>query len=150
MNRIRRIRRIRRLVARLAGPTGIAELGAAQLSGPSAPRADRPGRDGPAGRFIMDVAAAATVAVGHQRGRPRHGSRPAAGRRPATAITASPCAMTAPGLLPHTVLLCIHCRQNPAGFWVSRAGGQTVRRPWCLSCCRGLDRNRCDVIPFDS
>ncbi len=57
--------------------------------------------------------------------------------------------VTAPGLLPRTVQLCIHCRQSPAGFWVSRRGGQTVRRPWCVSCCQGLDRDRCDVIPFD-
>jgi hypothetical protein len=57
---------------------------------------------------------------------------------------------TAARLLPHTVQLCIHCRQNPAGFWVSQTGGQTVRRPWCLSCGQGLDRDRCDVIPFDS
>jgi hypothetical protein len=57
---------------------------------------------------------------------------------------------TAARLLPHTVQLCIHCRQNPAGFWVSQTGGRTVRRPWCLSCGQGLDRDRCDVIPFDS
>ena len=39
-----------------------------------------------------------------------------------------------------------------------RAGrvlGQLHRRPdgapaWCLSCCEGLDRDHCDVIPFDS
>ncbi len=55
-----------------------------------------------------------------------------------------------PGRLPHTIQLCIHCRDRPAGFWVSCTGGQTVRRPWCLSCCEGLDRDRCDVIPFDS
>lgn len=47
------------------------------------------------------------------------------------------------GLLPHTVQLCIHCRQNPAGFWVSGKDAQTVHRPWCLSCCDGLDRSRC-------
>jgi len=52
--------------------------------------------------------------------------------------------------LPHTIQLCIHCRENPAGFWVSRTGDTTVRRPWCLSCCEGLDRDRCDMIPFDS
>jgi hypothetical protein len=55
-----------------------------------------------------------------------------------------------PARLPHTIQLCIHCRDRPAGFWVSCTGGQTVRRPWCLSCCEGLDRDRCDVIPFDS
>jgi len=57
--------------------------------------------------------------------------------------------LTAPGMLLRTVQLCIHCRQSPAGFWVSRRGGQTVRRPWCLSCCQGLDRDRCDVIRVD-
>jgi len=59
-----------------------------------------------------------------------------------------------PGLLPHTVThtvqLCIHCRERPAGFWVSSKGGKTVRRPWCLSCCDGLDQSRCDLVPFDS
>jgi hypothetical protein len=52
--------------------------------------------------------------------------------------------------LPHTIQPCIHCRENPAGFWVSRACDKTVRRPWCLSCCEGLDRDCCDTIPFDS
>jgi hypothetical protein len=55
-----------------------------------------------------------------------------------------------PAWLPHTIQLCIHCRDRPAGFWVSCTDGQTVRRPWCLSCCEGLNRDRCDVIPFDS
>lgn len=55
-----------------------------------------------------------------------------------------------PARPPHTIQLCIHCRDRPAGFWVSCTGGQTVRRPWCLSCCEGLDRDRSDVIPFDS
>jgi hypothetical protein len=145
-----RIRRICRSLARLAGPARIVELRASQLNGPPAPRADRSGRDGFAGRFIQDMAAAASVAAGHQLGRPGHRSRPAdGGRRPATTTTASRRTMTAPGLLPHTVQLCTHCRQNPAGFWVLRTGGETVRRPWCLSCCQGLDRDRCDVIPFD-
>jgi hypothetical protein len=53
-----------------------------------------------------------------------------------------------PGLLPRTVQLCIHCRESPAGFWVSRENGKVVRRPWCLSCCQELDRSRCAVIPF--
>jgi len=56
---------------------------------------------------------------------------------------------TSLGWLPHTVQRCIHCHQNPAGFWVSYSSGQTVRRPWCLSCCRAVDLDRCDVIPFD-
>jgi hypothetical protein len=55
-----------------------------------------------------------------------------------------------PAWLPHTIQLCIHCRENPAGFWVSRAGDKTVRRPWCLSCCEGLDPDCCDMILFDS
>jgi len=55
-----------------------------------------------------------------------------------------------PARLPHTIQLCIHCRDNPAGFWVSRTGDKTVRRPWCLSCCEGLDWDRCDMTPFDS
>jgi hypothetical protein len=55
-----------------------------------------------------------------------------------------------PGLPRRTVQLCIHCRENPAGFWVRSQGDQTVRRPWCLSCCEGLDPSRCDVILFGS
>jgi hypothetical protein len=55
-----------------------------------------------------------------------------------------------PRLLPHTIQLCIHCRRNPAGFWVSHNGDQTVRRPWCLSCCPDLDPACHHVIPFDS
>lgn len=58
--------------------------------------------------------------------------------------------MIAPGLLPHTLQPCIHCQQNPAGFWISQKRARTVRRPWCLSCCDGLDRSRCDVIAFGS
>jgi hypothetical protein len=58
--------------------------------------------------------------------------------------------MIAPGLLPHTRQLCIHCQQNPAGFWVSQEPARTVRRPGCLSCCDGLDRSRSDVIAFGS
>ena len=137
--------------ARLAGSAGIVELRASHLTGPRARRPARPGSDGFCGRFIQDVAAAASVAAGHQLGRPGHGNRPAdVGRRPAATITASRRTMTAPGLLPHTAQLCVHCRQNPAGFWVSRTGARTVRRPWCLSCCQGLARDRYEVIPFDS
>jgi hypothetical protein len=50
--------------------------------------------------------------------------------------------------LPHTFQLCIHRRENPAGFWVSRTGDKTARRPWCLCCCQGLDRNCCEIIAF--
>lgn len=53
-------------------------------------------------------------------------------------------------LLPRTVQLCIHCRDNPAGFWVSGDSSRTVRRPWCLSCCQGLDPGCYDIRPFDS
>ena len=55
-----------------------------------------------------------------------------------------------PGLLPHTVHLCMHCRENPAGFWVSHKSAQAVRRPWCLSCCDTLDQDRYDVVRFGS
>lgn len=51
-------------------------------------------------------------------------------------------------LRPHTLLLCIHCQQNAAGFWVSRPTGQVARRPWCLSCSQQLDPGRCAVTPF--
>jgi hypothetical protein len=54
-----------------------------------------------------------------------------------------------PARLPHTIQLCIHCQERPAGFWVSRTDAKTARRPWCLSCCEGLDQDCC-VIPFDS
>jgi hypothetical protein len=96
-------------------------------------------RDGFPARFIQDMAAAAGVAVGHRAARP--------------AVTITPPrrrALTVSRLLPRTVQLCIHCRQNPAGFWVSATGAQTVRRPWCLACCQELPRSRHDVIPFDS
>ena len=96
----------------------------------------RPGPSGFAGRFIQDIAAAATVATGQ--------SRAAA---PATMPRRR--LMIAPLLRPRTVQLCIHCRHNPAGFWVSHMGDQTARRPWCLSCCGGLDQSRYHVIPFD-
>ena len=59
-----------------------------------------------------------------------------------------PVTRTGPGVLPRTIQLCIHCQQRPAGFWVRRTGGTVVRRPWCLSCCQNLDRDRHDVIPF--
>jgi len=58
--------------------------------------------------------------------------------------------ITTARLLPHTIQVCIHRRQNPAGFWVSPTSGQTVRRPWCLSCCQDLDPGRYLAKPFDS
>jgi hypothetical protein len=87
-------------------------------------------------QFIQDVAAAASVAAGQNRPAP---TAPMSWRR----------ATVAPRLLPHTVQLCGHCQQRPAGFWVSCDSGQTVRRPWCLSCCQDLNPNRCQAIPFD-
>ena len=97
----------------------------------------RPRSDGFPARLIQDMAAAAGVAAGHRVARP-------------AATTSRRRARTALRLLPRTVQLCIHCRQNPAGFWVSQAGGQTVRRPWCLACCQELHPDRYDVIAFDS
>jgi hypothetical protein len=44
--------------------------------------------------------------------------------------------------------VCVHCLQNPVGFWVTRRNGHVVRRLWCLSCCQELDPSRCDAIPF--
>ena len=94
----------------------------------------QPGRR--AGRFIQDIPAAASVAAGQNRPAPT----PTMPRRRT---------MTAPWLRPRTVQLCIHCRHNPAGFWVSHTRDQTVRRPWCLSCCQELGQTRYHVIPFD-
>ena len=53
-----------------------------------------------------------------------------------------------PRMRPHTFPLCIRCRVNPAGFWVSGKDTSVVRRPWCLSCCDDLDRELCDMTPF--
>jgi hypothetical protein len=50
-------------------------------------------------------------------------------------------------MLPCTVHLCVHCRENTAGFWVSN-NGQAARRPWCLSCSLELDRGRYAVTRF--
>ena len=108
-------------------------------------RTRRPGRDGFVERLTLDIAAAAGVVVGHRAGRRDRGSLPAA-----AVTTSRRRTVTAPRLLPRTVQLCIHCRQNPAGFWVTGQGGQVARRPWCLACCQELDRDRCDVVPFDS
>ncbi len=44
--------------------------------------------------------------------------------------------------------LCIHCQQNPAGFWVRRTDSKVVHRPWCLSCCQELGQGRYDMTPF--
>ena len=57
-------------------------------------------------------------------------------------------AMLGSRLLPRTIRLCIHCCQNPAGFWVSHDNSSVTRRPWCLSCSDQLDRGRYAVTPF--
>jgi hypothetical protein len=56
--------------------------------------------------------------------------------------------MSTARILPRTVQLCVRCRRNPAGFWVSRKNASAVRRPWCLSCCDVLDRDRCEMTRF--
>ena len=131
------MRRIRRTLARRASPPGTGEPHASQPSGQGPHLASRPGRDGFAARFIRDLAAAVSVAAGQNRPAP-------------TATMTRRRAITTPRLLPRTIQLCIHCRHNPAGFWVSRSTGQTVRRPWCLSCCQDLDPGCHHVQPFDS
>jgi len=98
--------------------------------------AGQPGQDGYAGRLAKDIAPATTIAAGHNRPAP-----PATAPRQRT--------MTAARLRPRTAQLCIHCRQNPAGFWASRTTDQTARRPWCLSCSQGLDQSSHHLIPFD-
>ena len=75
-------------------------------------------------------------------------SKPHAGTPP-KALREMLRATALPGRLPHTIHLCVHCKERPAGFWVSRSGVSTPRRPWCLSCCDELDRD-CRVIQFDS
>jgi len=86
-----------------------------------------------AGRAAPDPA----LAVGDRTARTRPGG-----------IAMSAVIIPGPRRLPHTFPLCIHCLVNPAGFWVSRKNTSVVRRPWCLSCCNDLDRERCDMIPF--
>ena len=70
--------RIRRLLARRAGPPGVVERPASKPSGPAGRRAGRSGPDGVATRFIQDMAAAASMAAGHQLVRPSHRPRPPA------------------------------------------------------------------------
>jgi hypothetical protein len=130
------IRRLRRTWARRASSPGRAEPRARQPQGQEPHLASRPGREGFAAQFIRDLATGPSGVAGQSRPAPAT-TNP--GRR----------TITVPRLLPHTVQLCIHCQQNPAGFWVSRRSGQTVRRPWCLSCCQNLDP-RYHVQPFDN
>jgi len=131
------IRRVRRALARRASPPSTGDPHASQPQGRGPLLAIRPGRDDIAAWFIQDLSAAASVAAGHNRPAP-------------TTTNSRQRRITALRLLPHTIQLCIHCRQNPAGFWVSRDSGQTARRPWCLSCCQDLDAGRYHVTPFDS
>jgi hypothetical protein len=132
-----RIRHIRRTLAYQPSPPGSGEPHANQAQSQRPHPPSRPGRGSIAARFLKNLAAAAGVAAGQH--------------RPAPAATNSrQRAIIAPRLLPRTIQLCIHCRQNPAGFWISRDTGHTVRRPWCLSCCQDLDPGRYHVQPFDS
>ena len=131
-----RIRRVRPTLARWASPPGTGEPHARQPNGQEPRLLSRRSGDDLAGRFIQNPAAGTTVAAGHT------------GPAPTTANSwwrMIPVAR----LLPHTIQLCIHCRQNPAGFWVSRDSDQTVRRPWCLSCCQDLDPACHHIRPFD-
>jgi hypothetical protein len=57
--------------------------------------------------------------------------------------------MTMRRLLPHTIQLRTHCQQDPAGFWVSRNSGQTVRRLWRLPCCQQPGPRSDHAIPSD-
>jgi hypothetical protein len=134
MNRNRRLRR--RLASGASSP-GRGEPQPSQPQGQGSRLASRPGRDGFAAQFLQELAAGASRAAGQHRPAP-------------TTTHYRRRTITTPRLLPHTIQLCIHCRHNPAGFWVSRDSGQTVRRPWCLSCCQDLDPGRYHVKPFDS
>jgi hypothetical protein len=127
--------RIHHPSARRASPPGRAEPHPRQPQGQRPHPAGRPGRGGSARRFIQDIAAAASVTVGQHRPAP---TIPTPRRR----------TMTAARPRPHTIQLCIHCRQSPAGFWVSGNGGMPARRPWSLPCCQGPDPGRYHVIPF--
>jgi hypothetical protein len=75
------IRRIRRLPAGLAGPPGTVEWPAHKPPRPTGRRPSRSRRDGVASQFIQEMAAAASVAAGHQPGWPGHWPPPAHGRR---------------------------------------------------------------------
>ena len=75
------IHRIRRLLARLAGPPGATERPADKHPRPTGRRPSRSGRDGVASRFIQDMAAAASMAAGHQPVRSSHRPPPPDGRR---------------------------------------------------------------------
>ncbi len=131
-----RIRCVRRTSARGASPPGTGEPPARQPHRQEPRPASRPGSDGLAARVIQHAAAGPTVAAGQTRPAP-------------TTTNSRRRAIPMPRLLPHTIQLCVHCRHNPAGFWVSRTSDQTVRRPWCLSCCQHLDPAGHHITPFD-
>jgi len=117
-------------------PPGTDEPHGRQPHGHEPHSVSRPRSDGLAGRFIQHLATGASVAAGQNRAAP-------------TTTNSRRLMIAMSRLLPHTVQLCIHCRQNPAGFWVSRASDRTVRRPWCLSCCQHLDPACHHLRPFD-
>lgn len=128
--------RIRRTMARRASPAGRVE-----------PHASQPQRQGtPPGQPARPRRLRRMVHPGPSGSRQRR-NRPELVRSHHHDASAAHDARTR--LLPHTVQLCTHCQQNPAGFWVSRNSGQTVRRPWWLSCCQQLDPRSNHAIPFD-
>jgi hypothetical protein len=133
---VNRIGRVRRSLARWVGRPGTGEPHSRQPSGQQPHLVSRPGSDGPAVRFLQHMEAGTSVAADQD--------RPAPTTRNSRRRT-----ITRPRLLSHTIQLCIHCRHNPAGFWVSRTSDQTVRRPWCLSCCQDLDPACYRITPFD-
>ena len=126
------------VLARLADPPGRAEPQPSQPQGQGAALAIRPGRHGLAARFAQHLAAAASVTASQNR------------PTPTTSSSSRRRTITAPRLLPRIIQLCIHCRHNPAGFWVSPSSGQTARRPWCLSCCQDLDPGHYHITPFEN
>ena len=130
------IPRVLRTFSRGARPPRTGEPPARQPHGQEPDLLSRPGRDGLAERFLPHVAACASVTADQNRPAP-------------TTTNSRRHTITTTRLLPHTIQLCIHCRHNPAGFWVSRIGDQTARRPWCLSCCQDLDPARHHIRPFD-
>ena len=130
---------IRRICRSLARRTRRADVLLA--SGVAAPTA--PGQPAVAATRLEQAPTAARLGAGGDRV-PNTGRAVECDRRRRT----GPFTMIAAGLLPRTIQLCIHCQQRPAGFWVRHTGGTVVRRPWCLSCCQQLDRDRFDVIPF--
>jgi hypothetical protein len=130
MNRIRRVRP--------------ASTGLTTSPGPGQPHARQPGSAEPQlasrpGRHALPVQIIQNMAAGAAAGQTRPAAATANSRRRTIPLPR----------LPHTIQLCIHCRHNPAGFWVSRDSGQTVRRPWCLSCCQDLDPACHHIRPFD-